>query len=313
MGFQLSITHHRQFVEKDTKMSKLTPEWVLSLPEPAIDGFVDGAELFVLGTTQIFIFQLSTRLRLGQFNVESPGEVNLALTHDGEGRLILTKRCGALYVYKRSGELVAKAKLISNAGFTGAKVSNGRVYAMVAGLTAEEVIQVFKLPELKYEQSLVILDKGHLGLPMCFTVGQNKIRVGFESGDVITWSESKMTFVAKESYSSSTLMHIAQSQSSFYIYDCKGVMARYEAPNGLKKRQKEYSPHTSAMELRHDGKLIALATSTGKIRLLSAKSLKTLSVLQAHTGHVHNVVWEGHEFYCFGDDKKVTCFLPYTH
>ena len=75
----------------------------------------------------------------------------------------------------------------------------------------------------------------------------------------------------------------------------------------------EFSPHTSSMAIRNDGKLIALASSNGSIRLLSAKSLKTLSIVQAHTGHVNKVIWNDLHFYCFGSDKKVTCFLPYTH
>ena len=64
---------------------------------------------------------------------------------------------------------------------------------MVADNTKQAVIQVFRLPSLEYDQSLFIEEKSHLGLPMSFDIGNNKISVAFESGDVIKWSLSKMT------------------------------------------------------------------------------------------------------------------------
>ena len=66
------------------------------------------------------------------------------------------------------------------------------------------------------------------------------------------------------------------------------------------------------MALRTDGKLIALGSSNGSIRLLSSKSLKTLAIVQAHSSNVNRVLWHGLNFFTFGNDEKVACFLPYN-
>ena len=109
---------------------------------------------------------------------------------------------------------------------------------MVADNTKQEIIQVFHLPSLDYNQSLIIEEKSHLGLPMSFDIAGNEINVAFESGDVIKWSLRKMTFLAKENYSEHTLTHIGTNDQALYVYDCDGVMKRYF--NGEKTSVKEY-------------------------------------------------------------------------
>ena len=148
------------------------------------------------------------------------------------------KRCGRLRVFDHSGNKVTNTSLISSAGFSGAQVYNDKLYAMVADNTKQEIVQVFHLPSLDYDQSLIIEEKSHLGLPMSFDIGANEISVAFESGDVISWSLSKMTFLTKESYSEHTLTHIATNDKAFYVYDCKGTIKRYF--DGERTAVKEY-------------------------------------------------------------------------
>ena len=73
---------------------------------------------------------------------------------------------------------------------------------------------------------------------MSFDIGNNEISVAFESGDVIKWSLSKMTFSTKENYSERTLTHITTNGQAFYVYDCEGMMKRYF--DGEKTTLKEY-------------------------------------------------------------------------
>ena len=62
---------------------------------------------------------------------------------------------------------------------------------------------------------------------MAFDLDENRIVVGFESGEVITWSTKKLGFIKKEHFSANTITHAVISDASTWIYDSEGTISKH--------------------------------------------------------------------------------------
>jgi len=296
---------------------ELHPEWILSLPEPAIDGVIVEDHIFVLTTKKVYQYEVSSRLLHGSFTVAF-GELNsisMQKVHyfDKTG-LLITKRCGNIQIYNLHGGIVSNTKLIADPGFCSSVIIDDELFGVISDHTKPEIIEIFELPSLEYKKSITLMDKKHLGPPMSFTTSSDgKLSCGFESGEILSW-KSDGTFLNKEIYSNNPLLHVRKfclgDRDGTITFDSNGEVKRYL---NMDFKTIQLDPSATVLEVRNDGKLSVLGNSSGSLRLMSTKSLKTLSVLYAHSKQVNNIRWEKLHFYSFGDDSKVCCYKPYDH
>ena len=166
-------------------------------------------------------------------------------------------------------------------------------------------------------------DKSHLGMPMSFTINpdQSRIICGFESGDVLFWNVLNVQFEKKESLSSKPILHLVSisnseaDSDSLLVLDSTGRLrlSRDSDSSSSGFKSADYGENTTSMTARKDGKLLLLGMSTGKGRLISTKSLKTLSLFPAHSDRISNSKWNQLSFFTFGQDHRVCCYKPYNH
>ena len=149
-------------------------------------------------------------------------------------------------------------------------------------------------------------DKSHLGKPMSMTNTPDQIICGFESGDVIRWNLKNLQFDKKDSYTEKTIVHVLSVANRLVVFDSEGNLTSGD-------KCASYGSNTTSMTAREDGKLMLLGMSTGRARLISAKSLKTLSLFSPHSESVTNMKWNGLQFFTFGLDHRVCCYKPYDH
>ena len=128
------VSHRRE------KMGKLAPEWILSLPEEAIDGLIANGHLVVLGQGwawnskvfychnygkapkgHIFIFDLETRLLHTKFRISMDSDDRTLSINKYEDTFIVLCKSGRLSIYSEHGKQLNVSSLISQPGFCGSK------------------------------------------------------------------------------------------------------------------------------------------------------------------------------------------------